>query len=152
MIDGASTDGTLELIRAEEDESMVVLSEPDEGSYEALNKGIKLSRGGIIGLLHSDDEFAIRDVLSSVARAFSGSDVAVVFGDIIVFRSPEVCGKGVFSAGEPAVGGCMDVPGHQEKCSATNIYRGCAISLSAAWHSDIWRHPELFPRSRFISR
>jgi glycosyltransferase involved in cell wall biosynthesis len=87
LIDGCSTDGTLELIRARQNESKVVLSEPDEGIYDALNKGIKLAHGEIIGLLHSDDEFAHPGILSLIAEAFSEPDVSVVYGDVVFFRA-----------------------------------------------------------------
>jgi glycosyltransferase involved in cell wall biosynthesis len=87
VIDGCSTDGTLDLIRDQEHDSMIVVSEPDDGIYDALNKGIKLASGDIVGLLHSDDEFAHPGVLSLVADEFRASDVAVVFGDVSFFRA-----------------------------------------------------------------
>jgi glycosyltransferase len=55
IVDGASTDGTLEIIRDHINKNTIVLSEPDGGIYDALNKGFRLSSGDVIGILHSDD-------------------------------------------------------------------------------------------------
>ena len=82
MIDGASTDGTLELLRATVGPQTVLVSEPDTGIYDALNKGIALARGEVIGLLHSDDFFASPDVLAKVAAAFATPGIDAVYGDL----------------------------------------------------------------------
>lgn len=70
VIDGASTDGTLELLQSQRERLAVLVSEPDNGIYDAMNKGIRLARGDIIGFLNSDDLYAGNDVLSKVADAF----------------------------------------------------------------------------------
>lgn len=57
VVDGASSDGTLQAIRDHEHEKMRVMSEPDTGIYDALNKGISAASGDVIGLMHSDDFF-----------------------------------------------------------------------------------------------
>ncbi|NCO21448.1 MAG: glycosyltransferase, partial [Rhodobacterales bacterium] len=67
LIDGGSTDGTLEVLRAHLGPTMTLVSEPDGGIYDALNKGIALAKGDVIGLLHSDDLFASPLVLAKVA-------------------------------------------------------------------------------------
>ena len=59
VVDGASHDGTLEAIEDNRHPRMVFTSEPDNGIYDALNKGIRRASGEIIGLLHSDDVFAV---------------------------------------------------------------------------------------------
>lgn len=56
--DGGSTDGTLGIIKAYETEAMHVVSEPDRGIYDAINKGISRATGDVVGLMHSDDFFA----------------------------------------------------------------------------------------------
>ncbi len=61
VIDGASTDGTLELLQARRDGISVLVSEPDKGIYDALNKGIARATGDVIGLMHSDDLYADRE-------------------------------------------------------------------------------------------
>jgi transposase InsO family protein len=66
VIDGASTDGTLEVLRAVAGPQSVLVSEPDTGIYDALNKGIALARGEVIGLLHSDVLFSLSEVLTKI--------------------------------------------------------------------------------------
>ena len=66
VIDGGSTDVTIDIIKEYRDEISVFLSEPDEGIYDALNKGIVRSHGEIIGILHSDDLFCDKHVVSDV--------------------------------------------------------------------------------------
>lgn len=82
VVDGASTDGTLEVLRGHLDDKARLISEPDEGIYDALNKGILLADGDIVGVLHSDDFFADEQVLADVALAFSDPEVDVVYGDL----------------------------------------------------------------------
>ncbi len=71
IVDGASTDGTLDIIRESRYPKQIIISEPDNGIYDALNKGIKLADGDIIGLVHSDDFFSDDLVISDVVNAFS---------------------------------------------------------------------------------
>ena len=78
VVDGASSDGTLEVIEGRRTAQMRVLSEPDEGIYDAINKGMALARAIVLGLAHSDDELADRDVLADVARAFAEPAVDAV--------------------------------------------------------------------------
>ena len=66
LIDGASTDGTLNIIDAYQDHLTHVISEKDEGMYDALNKGIGLATGDVIGILNADDFYFSKDTLSSV--------------------------------------------------------------------------------------
>lgn len=82
VVDGASTDGTLEVVRAHLDVCDRLISEPDHGIYDALNKGLALATGDIVGVLHSDDFFADEQVLADVALAFSDPEVDVVYGDL----------------------------------------------------------------------
>ena len=82
VIDGASTDGTLEILQARRSEIAVLVSEPDKGIYDALNKGIARATGDVIGLMHSDDLYADERVLADVASAFSDPTVDAVYGDL----------------------------------------------------------------------
>ena len=83
VIDGASTDGTRELIESYQKRMAVFISEPDEGIYDALNKGISLATGNIVGFLHADDLFAGNNVLSKIADVFSDPSVDAVYGDLV---------------------------------------------------------------------
>lgn len=82
IIDGASKDGTVELIRRLADERTIIVSEPDKGLYDALNKGIARSTGDVIGLMHSDDIYASDCVLAKVASVFSDPGIDGVYGDL----------------------------------------------------------------------
>lgn len=80
--DGGSCDGTLDVIRQYRSPSTWVVSEPDAGLYDAINKGISRASGDIIGLMHSDDFFAHNGVLEGVAKAFEDPKVDGVYGDL----------------------------------------------------------------------
>ncbi len=82
VIDGASTDGTTEVLRAHADEIATLVSEPDRGIYDALNKGIERCTGDIVGILHADDFYANESVLAEVAEAFRDIGVDAVFADV----------------------------------------------------------------------
>lgn len=82
VVDGASTDGTLEVLQLCLSKSARLFSEKDKGIYDALNKGLRLASGDVIGFMHSDDFFADSSVLSDVAIAFADPDVMAVYGDL----------------------------------------------------------------------
>lgn len=80
--DGASTDGTVALIKGLEFSELDLISEQDGGIYDAINRGISRANGDVIGLLHSDDYFADTYVLEKVAAAFADPTVDGVYGDL----------------------------------------------------------------------
>lgn len=82
VVDGASTDGTVECIEANIESISRFVSERDEGIYDALNKGLKLATGEIVGFLHADDIYQDEDVLARVAQAFEDPAVCAVYGDL----------------------------------------------------------------------
>jgi glycosyltransferase len=82
VIDGASTDGTRDVIQRYATRLAHVVSEPDRGIYDALNKGLRLASGDAVGFLHSDDMFADRRVLSRIAAALVNSSVDACYGDL----------------------------------------------------------------------
>lgn len=84
VIDGASTDGTLEIIKQYEDKIDFWVSEADNGIYDAMNKGIGLCTGEIIGMINADDHYA-EGVFSRVAKAVVGHPEKNIFhGDILI--------------------------------------------------------------------
>lgn len=87
VVDGASTDGTLAAVREHGRHVSTVVSEPDRGIYDAMNKGVGLATGDVIGFLNGDDHYAHDRVLSNVARAFADAQVDAVFGDVGFFRA-----------------------------------------------------------------
>jgi glycosyltransferase involved in cell wall biosynthesis len=86
IIDGASSDNTLAVIRGQTPQTGVVISEPDNGIYDAMNKGITRATGDIIGLLNADDHYAHDAVLRDIARTFDTGYCDVVFGDVGFFK------------------------------------------------------------------
>ena len=80
--DGGSTDGTLEIVEALTEGRTRLLSEPDDGLYDAINKGIKRAEGDVIGLMHSDDFFAAPWVLSRIADCFADPAIGGVYYDL----------------------------------------------------------------------
>ena len=70
VIDGASTDGTLSLLNSKKDQLSILVSESDDGIYDAMNKGIKLAKGDIVGFLNSDDFYVNNEVISKVVSEF----------------------------------------------------------------------------------
>lgn len=71
VVDGGSTDGTLSLLNSRRNNLSKIISEPDDGIYDAMNKGIEHANGDIIGFLNSDDFYADNNVLSEVEKIFS---------------------------------------------------------------------------------
>ena len=82
VVDGASTDGTLEVLERFRDRLSKIVSEPDEGIYAAMNKGLSLATGDVIGTLNSDDVYVDENVLAMVAEVFRDDSVDVCYGDI----------------------------------------------------------------------
>lgn len=83
IIDGGSTDGTLELIKKYTENVAKVMSEPDNGLYDAMNKGIKAATGDIVGILNSDDIYNGNMVLKKVADVFTDPSVDVCYADLV---------------------------------------------------------------------
>jgi glycosyltransferase involved in cell wall biosynthesis len=83
IVDGSSKDGTIEIIRSFGNKVTQWISEPDAGIYDAMNKGIAIATGDIVGMLNSDDFYFNSSVLSRVAQAFEDPDTQAVFGDLI---------------------------------------------------------------------
>ena len=85
LIDNCSTDGTLEAIYENQDNISLIISEPDQGIYFALNKGIELSNGKVIGFLNSDDVLKSRVTISLIVSELISSGVDAVYGDLQYF-------------------------------------------------------------------
>jgi glycosyltransferase involved in cell wall biosynthesis len=88
VVDGASTDGTPELVRKCGRRVARLISEPDHGIYDAMNKGLRLATGDIIGFLNADDVYADTGVLARVSTAMETGRLDALFGDA-EFVSPD---------------------------------------------------------------
>ena len=84
IIDGQSKDQTLEIVSKKQKSysSIKIVSDSDSGIYDALNKGIKLATGDIVGFVHSDDLLANKKVVSTIASQFKNENIDGVYGDL----------------------------------------------------------------------
>ena len=83
IIDGASTDGTLKIINKYKGRIAKIVSEKDRGVYDAMNKGLSLATGEVIGFINSDDFYPNSSVIQTVADAFLASQADAVYGDLV---------------------------------------------------------------------
>lgn len=87
IIDGSSKDNTLNIIKKYSRYVSTVISEPDKGMYDAMNKGIMIAKGEIIGFLHSDDMYKNADVLSKVVNVFKNNpSIEACYADLIYVK------------------------------------------------------------------
>jgi glycosyltransferase len=99
IVDGASTDSTLSIVNEYQDEITKTISEPDKGLYDAINKGIKIATGDVVGLIHAGDRLHDNEVIAKIARHFESNDMDALYGHskivnhrnevIRINRSPE---------------------------------------------------------------
>ena len=83
VIDGESDDGTAEILERYRDDIDRCVSEPDEGLFHAMNKGIEMASGDVVGLLNADDFYADQKVIQRVAETFDERGVDCVYGDLV---------------------------------------------------------------------
>jgi glycosyltransferase involved in cell wall biosynthesis len=86
VIDGASTDGTTQILEGRRDQLSHMISEPDRGIYDAMNKGLNLATGDVICFLNADDYYDSNQVLSIVAKAMQQEQLDALVGDVGFFR------------------------------------------------------------------
>lgn len=96
IIDGGSTDETIDIVKSYESEfsgRLKWVSEKDQGIYDAMNKGIKMASGDVVGILNSDDYFTSDDILQTVDNAFKSHEIDAIYGDIRFIRdgNPQKC-------------------------------------------------------------
>lgn len=83
IVDGLSSDNTMEIINKYKDRIAVVVSEKDKGIYDAINKGVELATGEVVAILNSDDMFNHENVLTAVMKKFSETGADAVYGDLV---------------------------------------------------------------------
>lgn len=90
IIDGNSKDKTMEIIRSYGNKIHKVISEPDKGLYDALNKGLRIASGDVVGFLHSDDVFASNNVIKTITEVFESYNVDSMYGDLIYVNKTDM--------------------------------------------------------------
>lgn len=137
LIDGASTDNTPAIIR-EFDHVTRLISEPDQGLYDAMNKGIRLATGAVVGILNADDFYPHPDVLAKVAAVFKQQKIAAVYGDLryvhpkVTNRTVRLWRSGAF---DPELFRCGWMPPHPTffvRRSIYEVYGGYDVRLRSA--------------------
>lgn len=83
VIDGGSTDGSLDIVNKYKDRISKIVSEPDKGIYDGMNKGILAATGDIIGFLNADDMFYNNFVIQSIVSAFASEAIDCVYGNLV---------------------------------------------------------------------
>ena len=83
IVDGASNDGTLNIINRYENRVSKIVSQKDSGIYDGLNRGIELATGDIIGFLHSDDIYANKHIISKVVNTFEKNNTSSIYADLV---------------------------------------------------------------------
>ncbi len=83
VIDGLSCDGTVDIVKKYSDKIYKFISEKDSGIYNAMNKGIKLAGGDIVGFLNADDVYFNEKIINEVIKVFENENVDSVYGDLI---------------------------------------------------------------------
>ena len=129
VIDGASTDNTLEIVRRHQSRkhNVRVVSEPDNGIYDAMNKGLRLARGEIIGILNADDFYATNNALSRVSEAFAAAQIDSCYGDLVY----------------------VDRDDHD---NITRYWKSSEFHRSAFYHGWMPPHPTFFVRRRIYEK
>lgn len=82
VIDGGSSDDTIDIVKEYKSSVSLYISEPDNGIYDAMNKGVALATGDVVGVLNSDDFFSSKDIISKIVNTFSNSNIDALYGDI----------------------------------------------------------------------
>jgi len=92
VIDGGSTDGTIDIVNQYSSGISTIISEPDKSIYDAMNKGVALARGSVLGMLNADDVYAHESVIAHVAEAFEDPTIESCYGDLI-YVDPDDCSR-----------------------------------------------------------
>jgi len=127
IVDGLSNDDTCGIVKSYGPKISKLVSEKDDGLYAAMNKGIEMATGDVIGILNSDDVYAHENVVSEVVQAFDEKQVDVVYGDLVYFKT-------------------------QFPNKALRYYKGGVFSLSRVCYGLMPPHPTFFIKKEVYER
>jgi len=126
ILDNLSKDQTLNIIKNYDKKKIKVFSGKDRGIYDAINKGIKIARGDIISILHSDDFYYNKSSLLNIVNAFNQSQVDIVYGNLIYVKKQNVKNVLRFWKSRPFKKGDFNIgwsPAHPSFIVKKNIYK-----------------------------
>jgi len=89
VVDGRSTDGSMEIINEYESEIDTLISEPDENLYDAINKGIRVATGDVVGLIHAGDRLFDSQIVGKIAAHFAENEIDAMYGNSILVNSSD---------------------------------------------------------------
>jgi len=150
LVDGASTDGTLELLRAYREQAqragrrVAVESEADRGIYDAMNKGLARASGAVVGLLNADDFYADERVLERVATLFADPQIEACYGDLAFVNT----GAALNFPAEPQQGGALALPDE----SVVRYWKAGDFNPRAFYQGWMPPHPTFFVRRQVYER
>ena len=121
IVDGQSTDGTLQIIEANEAKIDYWISEPDGGIYAAMNKGIELCRGSLIGLKNADDMYTTEAVEQVVCEA-QGGGADIVYGDTYMIWNEQPLQTSLFQSDHRLIGGAGGID-HRTMFVQAKVYK-----------------------------
>jgi len=90
IVDGKSRDNTLEIVSEYSDRISKIISEPDKNLYDAINKGIRLSTGDIVGLIHAGDRLFDNQIVEKIASHFTENEIDAMYGNSIIVNSNDL--------------------------------------------------------------
>lgn len=137
IIDGGSTDGTMEIVNRYAAQIATIVSEADKGIYDGMNKGVELATGNVVGILNSDDFYSNNTVISGIAAQFI-DEIDAVYGDLVYvdqFQTDKIVRKWI--SGEYVQGAFLKgwMPPHPTLFVKNEIYKkfgSYSLQLSSA--------------------
>jgi len=160
VIDGASTDGTIKILKQNQNHLTKLISEPDNGIYDAMNKGINLASGDVIGILNSDDFYSNNEVLSKVAKIFTNNPLLDACYSDLIYVDQHTASKNIryfksnsFTPGLFSKGWCPPHPTFFVRRSVYKKYGNFDLNLKIASDVDLMmRFLEIYKiRSLYVS-
>lgn len=89
VVDGGSTDGTLKILENYKDKIAKIISEKDNGIYDAMNKGVTVATGDIIGILNSDDFYYDNDIIRTIVENMEKNSIDICWGDLVYVKKDD---------------------------------------------------------------
>ena len=160
VIDGGSTDATIDIIKSKRTRVAALVSEPDNGLYDAINKGLALASGDIVGILNADDVYQDENVVSAIVSEFENPEIDAVYADLVyVDRHDTARVRRKYTSGAYQAGLCFDgwMPAHPTLYMRREIHQKIgSYDLSVGAQADLEYCARAFEihkiRSRYLAK